>query len=142
MIQAFLDLCHEINLLVAVEKTEWAATLVVFLGILMDGRHQTSIPLEKQQRALKMLNDLTGKKKLKIKQLQALTGYLNFIMKVIFPGRMFTCRMYAKYVTIKDARVGNKLKPHYHIRIDGEFRLDCEVWRTFLSHYQSLSVVD
>ena len=79
LIQSFMDLCDELSLPIAVEKTEWASTLVVFLGILMDGKNRTlSIPLEKQEKALKLLNDLQGKKRATIKQLQVLTGYLNF----------------------------------------------------------------
>ena len=38
MIQKFLELCRELHLPVALEKTEWSSTMVVFLGILMDGR--------------------------------------------------------------------------------------------------------
>ena len=141
MIKAFMKLCQEINIPIAVEKTEWASMLIVFLGILMDGDHRTlSISVEKQEKALRLLNDITSKKKMKIKQMQVLTGYLNFLTKVIFAGRTFTRRMYAKYAKLKDARVGNKLKPHYHVRIDSEFHLDCEVWRVFLENYRNLAV--
>ena len=59
---------------------------------------------------------------------------------MIFAGRTFTRRMYAKYAKLKDARVGNKLKPHYHVRIDSEFCLDCGVWRVFLENYRNLAV--
>ena len=80
MIQKFLDLCSELNIAVAFEKTEWADEMLVFLGILLNGKSMTlSIPLEKQQKALKMLEDITGKKRAKVKQLQSLTGFLNFL---------------------------------------------------------------
>ena len=91
MIQRFLDLCAEINIPVAAEKTEWATTIIVFLGILLDGEHLLmSIPIEKQQKALRLFKDLEGKKKVMVKQLQVLTGYLNFLSKAIVPGRVFT----------------------------------------------------
>ena len=48
--------------------------------------------------------------------------------------------MYSKYAKVQEARNGNKLKAHYHVRIDVEFHLDCEVWRTFLSNHRDLSV--
>ena len=87
LISQFLQLCSELSLLVAADKTEWATTLIVFLGILLDGtRLVLCIPLEKQEKALKLLNNLQGRKKATIKQLQTLTGYLNFLTRAIHPG--------------------------------------------------------
>ena len=99
-----------------------------------------SILLEKQEKALRLLNNLAEKKRIQIKEIQTLTGYLNFLTKVIFTGCTFTCRMYTKYANLQDAKSGNKLKPHYHIRVDGEFRLDCEIWRIFLTHHRVRAV--
>ena len=64
MIAKFMDLCAEINLSVAIEKTEWADMLIVFLGILLD-RHNLvlSLPREKQAKALKLLNGIMDKKR-------------------------------------------------------------------------------
>ena len=141
MIQSFLYLCSILGIPVALEKMEWADTLIVFLGILLDGESRTlSILLEKQEKALRLLNNLAEKKHIQIKEIQTLTGYLNFLTKVIFTGRTFTCRMYTKYANLQDAKSGNKLKPHYHIRVDGEFRLDCEIWRIFLTHHRVRAV--
>ena len=54
IINNFLELCQEINILVAIEKTEWSSTLIVFLGILLDGKRLLlSIPIEKQQKGPK-----------------------------------------------------------------------------------------
>ena len=114
LIEQFLLLCSELNIPVAIEKTEWATTLIIFLGILLDGeRLLLSIPLDKRDKALKLLRDITGKKKITVKQLQVLTGYLNFLTKAIPPGRTFTRRMYAKY-----ANLHPKLKQHHHVAID------------------------
>ena len=108
VILKFLDLCEELNIPVAIEKTEWASEMVIFLGILLNGQSLTlSIPLDKKEKALKLLNDLTGKKKATVKQLQALTGYLNFLTKVIVPGGMFTRRMYAKYGKLEGTKLKN-----------------------------------
>ena len=38
-----------------------------------------------------------NKRKCIVKDLQVLTGYLNFLTKAIFAERMFTHRMYVKY---------------------------------------------
>ena len=48
LLQQFLDLCQEIGFPIALEKTEWANEIIVFLGILLDGRHYIlSVPIEK-----------------------------------------------------------------------------------------------
>ena len=136
MIQQFLELCKKINLPVALEKTEVASTLMVFLGILLDGQRMLlSLPIEKQQKALNLLNDLTGKRKITVKQLQTLTGYLNFLTRAIFPGRTFTRRIYSKYTDRN-----RKLRQHHHVAIDSEFRFDCEMWRFFLLNFRNESV--
>ena len=135
-IHEFLILCEELAVPVAVEKTEWASTMIVFLGIFLNGEQLLlCIPLEKKQKALKLLNDLTGKKKATVKQLQVLTGYLNFLTKLITPGRTFTRRIYTKY-----ANISKNLKPYQHVNLDQEFRFDCKVWRTFLTNFSDAVV--
>ena len=97
MIQMFIKLCQELRVPVAFEKTEWAGTLVVFLGILLDWVNLVlSLPVEKKNKALNLLNNILSKKRATVKQIQVLTGYLNFLTKAIFAGRTFTPRMYAK----------------------------------------------
>ena len=139
LIRQFLLLCQEIGVPVAEEKTEWATTLI---GILLNGKRLTlSIPLKKQEKALRLLNDIIDRKKATIKQIQVLTGYLNFLTKAIFPGRTFTRRMYVKcaaYEVNKTTR--KKLKQHHHITLDNEFRFDCQIWSTFLHHYSDAAV--
>ena len=136
LMQKFLSLCHWMNIPVTVEKTEWATTIIVFLGILMDGeRLFLSIPMEKQEKALRLLNEITEKNKITVKQLQVLTGYLNFLTKAIHSGQTFTRRMYAKFTGLD-----KKLKQHHHINIDSEIRFDCEIWRLFLTNYKERSV--
>ena len=139
MVTSFLQVCCAINLPVAHDKTEWASQQVVFLGILIDGsRLVLSVPLVKKDRALELLNMFKDKKKAKVHQLQKLTGYLNFLSRAIHPGQAFTRRIYSKYLNVigKDSA----LKKHHHIRLDKEFKFDCEVWRIFVSQHMSQAV--
>ena len=141
LINCFIDICNTLGVPIAMEKMEWGDTLVIFLGILLDGKRLClSLPLEKREKALRLLNDLTGKCKVTIKTLQVLTGYLNFLTKAIFPGRTFTRRMYSKCTSLGFNSKGVALKPHHHIYLDEEFRFDCEIWRIFLMHYRDLAV--
>ena len=113
MIQEFLWLCADLNLPVALEKTEWADFIVVFLGILLNGKNMTlSLPVNKQVKVLRLLNDITGKKRVKVKNLQVLTGYLNFLTKAIFAGRTFTRRMYLKFAQIQES---GTWKSYHHV---------------------------
>ena len=149
LIQEFLNLCEEIGVPIALEKTEWATLQIVFLGILLDGEHLSlGIPLEKCNRALYLLNSMLSRRKATVKELQTLCGYLNFLNKAIFPGRTFTRRMYAKYSTmmpppspvtkkncdavLQQFQSSFKLKQYHHVNLDGEFKKDCEIWVKFL----------
>ena len=50
MIQTFLDICSDIGVPIASEKTVWADSIIEFLGILLDGiRMILGIPEEKRQ---------------------------------------------------------------------------------------------
>ena len=65
-------------------------------------------------------------KKIELRELQKLTGFLNFLCRAIVPGRTFTRRLYAKTEGI--------LKSHHHIYIDAEMRADLETWLEFLKN--------
>ena len=76
LVRSSLQLCQDINLPVSIDKTEWACERLVFLGILLDGRHLVlSIPEQKRDRALTLLRYFADKKKATVKELQVLTGY-------------------------------------------------------------------
>ena len=91
MINRFLEICQEIGVPVAMEKTEWAAEFITFLGILLDGRNRIlAIPLEKKDNAIDILMKMLDKKKATVHELQRLCGILNFIGRTVFPGRTFT----------------------------------------------------
>ena len=148
LLEQFLLLCKHLNVPLSKDKTEWASTMMVFLGILLNGTHHIlAVPQEKKDRALHLLRSLINRKKATVKELQQLAGLLNFINHAIVPGRAFTRRMYAKFAgCVKFSKAMQRsfnhhkheeqstfLKPHHHIRLDGEFKRDCKMWETFLS---------
>ena len=91
MIQHFLNLCKELGVPVSMEKMEWTLELIVFLGILLDGKNMLlAVPEQKKQKAIELLQQFSKLKKVTVGQLQKLCGYLNFLNKAIFPGRAFT----------------------------------------------------
>ena len=141
LVRIFLNLCQFINCPVAMEKTEWASSSVVFLGILMQGKNRClSIPQEKITKARNAILAIINKpkKKATIKEIQGLTGLLNFLNKAIVPGRAFTRRMYAKIPGISYDKETNQIKTnlkwYHHVRLDAEFLADCNVWLQFLQN--------
>ena len=128
-LQEFLDVCEEIKFPVSLEKTEWACTMMTFLGLLIDGKNKlVRIPLDKINRALKAIDVMLNKRKNKttLRELQQLCGYLNFLGKAIIPGRAFTRRMYAQGE--------NLTKPHHHLKVKPELRADLQMWKLFLTN--------
>ena len=78
---------------------------------------------------------MVDRKKAMIKQVQVLTGYLNFLTRAIFLGRTFTRRMYTKCAQMEEGKNQKKLRPHHHVKVDEEFKFDCQVWITFLTYF-------
>ncbi len=75
---------------VANNKTEGPATLVVFLGIVIDTRSfELRLPLEKVQRLQALLQEWSHKKACTRKELESLVGHLSHAATMILPGRTF-----------------------------------------------------
>ena len=126
-VEAFLAVCSEINFPVALQKTFWGTTILIFLGLLLDMENKViRIPMEKITKTLNQVEFFlnTNNKKATVLQIQRLCGSLNFLCKCVVPGRTFTRRLYST--------VSSKLKPHHHIHITRENRMDLTVWKQFL----------
>ena len=116
------------GVLLAKEKIVWASLFVIFLGILLDGNnHLLALPQEKIDKAVNWLQLVLTNKKVLVKDVERLTGLLNFLNKAIVLGWAFTRCMYAKIVGKTKG-----LKQHHHIYLDQEFTADCIVWLKLL----------
>ena len=126
-VRMFLHICQEIQFPVALEKTYWGTNLLTFLGLLLDTTNQLiCIPVEKLEKALNLVNYFLTKKskKVTVREVQKLTGVLNFLCNCVVPGRAFLRRLYSS--------VSSSLPAHYHVRISEENRLDLAIWKQFL----------
>ena len=127
MLRTFHQVCSDLRIPLAKDKTVWVSLVMVFLGILLDGEHHLlALPIEKINKAVTLLKIFLQKKKATVKDIQSLAGLLNFLHKAIYPGHAFTRRMYAKVAT-------DHLKLHHHVNLDREFRNDCMIWLRFLN---------
>ena len=86
-VSKFIEICQDINVPISEEKTEWAEEIMVFLGLLMDGRrHLLSILDQKLVKVINTIEQIITKKKATVKELQSLVGLLNFLNHAIMPG--------------------------------------------------------
>ena len=132
-IDKFLEVCNNIRFPVAMDKTFWATTKLSFLGLLIDTANQIiCIPMEKIQKASTLIGSILEKKKKKIKihQLQQITGFLNFLGKAVVPGRAFTRRLYC----IEENALAKHMRQDHHINITAEMKMDLQLWNIFLQH--------
>ena len=128
----FLGVCQEIQFPVALEKTFWGTTRLTFLGMLLDTIRQViCIPMDKLIKASNWVDYFLNKKNKKatVLEFQKLCGIFNFLCKCLVPGRAFVCRLY-----VDTTRNGKVLKPHHHVKITKENKLDLLVWKQFLLH--------
>ena len=97
-VRVFLEICEQIKMPISPEKTEWATTMITFLGFLIDTFNRIiGVPQEKISKAINMLEHVlskqdkpAAKRKMTILQLQKICGFLNFLSCAVIPGRAFT----------------------------------------------------
>ena len=144
LLRAFLNICEEIGFPISLEKTEWAEEIIIFLGILLDGRHYVlSIPIDKRDKAISLIKNLLDRKKVTVKELQALCGFLKLFRMSSLPRLCIhkedVCQLRRKRL---QTFANTKLKPHHHIRLDAEFKNDCKIWLNFLNDDKLAKVVN
>ena len=138
-IRTFLEICKDINLPIAMEKTQWACKVIIFLGLLLNTIRQViCVPQEKINKAVQLIEEMKSSKKGKvmIHQVQRLCGILNFIGCSVVPGRAFTRWLYSLGATVRYRNDGRKiiLKQHHHVKLTTEKRFDLDIWLYFLHH--------
>ena len=127
-VKVFMQVCALIHFSVSLEKTFWGCTCLTFLGLLIDSENQVvAVPVEKIEKALKLIEEILSKKKMTLKQLHKICGFLNFLGRAVVLGRAFTRRL---YMSMKGYA---NLKPHHHISVKADMRRDLVMWQSFLS---------
>ncbi len=116
---------------VANNKTEDPATLVVFLGIVIDTRSfELRLPLEKVQRLQALLQE-SHKKACTRKELESLVGHLSHAATVIRPG----CTFLHQFFDLLHLHRG----PNQYTRLNTGARADLVWWRCFLQKWNGSS---
>ena len=124
-LEAFSDMCEQLGVPLAPEKTVGPSTEIIFLGITLDTvKLEARLPLDKLATAGALLDEFLTRQKVTLRELQSVIGVLNFACSVILPGRAFLRRLI-------DLTMGVS-KPHHHIRLTQEVKLDLQMWKEFL----------
>ena len=88
---------------------------------------EARLPEDKLAKAWDLLVSFRDRQKLTLRELQALVGFLNYACSVIIPGRPFLRRLI-------DLTRGVP-KPHHHIRLTKQTKLDLGLWLDLLLHF-------
>ena len=124
----FINLCKEIGVPLAPDKTVAPCRVIEFLGITLDAeRMEARLPQDKLAKGRALLGEFLSKEKVTLRDLQSLIGVLNFACTVIVPGRAFLRRLI-------DMTMGVQ-KPYHHIRLTRQAKYDLKVWQDFLEHF-------
>ena len=86
----FLNLCHQIGVPIADEKTMGPATALQFAGITLDTvSMEAHLPNDKLDKCREQLSSFYSRKNGTLKELQSLIGLLNFACSVVVPDMPF-----------------------------------------------------
>ena len=131
-LMSFVALCKQIGVPLAPSKTVGPSSSIPFVGIILDAVHmEARLPDDKLEKTRSLLLAFQSKQKVTLKELQSLIGVLNFACSVVVPGRAFLRRLI-------DLTMGVH-KPHHHIRLTRETKLDLGVWWEFFLYFNGRS---
>ena len=128
----FEAMVAELGVPIAQEKTEGLVMALSFLGIHIDSVQQScSLPIDKLATLRCLISTALGAWEVTIRQLQELVGHLNFVCRVVAPGRAFLQQLC-------EAMKGASRHLH-RIRVSTDVWADLEVWLEFLEQYNGAS---
>ena len=131
--KAALDLVlrvfHSLGIPVATHKTDGPATMLGFLGILIDTQlFELRLPTDKLARLQAALHWWTNRKRCTRRELESLLGQLSHAATVIVQGRTFLRPLLSQAGA-----------PHHHVRLTAGARADLLWWKTFLQEWNGVS---
>ena len=130
----FRVLSTEVGLSIKETKNE-QGTVVSFAGIELDSHSMViRLPTKKLLKARFLVNQSMKCDSLSLRELQTLTGYLNFVALVVPLGRTFLRRLYNMEIFFPSHR------STYRKRTSGNARKDLSWWLTALKHHPERSI--
>ena len=136
---AALNLCKDLGVPMAPDKTEGPTTCLTFLGIQLDTvAMRASLPAPKLAELLQITSDWGKKSHCCVRDLQSLVGSLSFACQVVRPGRFFLRRIIEFMVAIMH-KVEHRVKQQQ--AIPAAVREDIAWWQEFLPQWNGHSLL-
>ena len=133
-LKAFLMLADSLGLPIKESKTFYPCTKLELHGITVCTETMTmSLPKEKVDKAIGLIKSMLSCSKTTVKQIQVITGLLNYCTKIVPSGRAFLRRLY-------DLTSGAKHQSH-HVRVTCEVKSDLKVWLSFLLDFNCKVII-
>lgn len=128
LMSTFKELCIELGVPVAENKTLGPTTFLPFLGYTIDTESMVVlIPQEKRDKLKNMLLSLISKKKIARRELESIVGLMSFCARAIPSSRAFLRRFYDLISSVK--------YPSHKIRLNPEIKEDVNIWLLFLDKF-------
>lgn len=137
-----LDLCARLGIPIAGDKTEGPCTLLTFLGIELDTVTMTArLSAAKLEELQTILRDWGRADSASVKELQSLTGVLNWACSVVHPGRAFMRRIIDHTIVVdRTMREGGGYRSN-RAAIPESVRADIGWWQRFAPEFNGVSLL-
>ena len=133
-LQKALQVCSNLGLPVAPQKTEGPSTCMPILGIEVDTQAmELRLPTDKMERLKETLQAWKMKRSCTRRELESLIGLLSHACKVVRPGGRFLSALLELLPVAK--------KRHHHIRLNTSFKADVEWWLSFMERWNGISIL-
>ena len=117
---------------IAPEKTVGPQKILSFAGIELDTlRMEARLPADKIDKCKLLISSFLRRKKVTLREIQSLTGVLNFACSVIVPGRESLRRLIGLNKGVKSA--------HYFVRLTKWVKTDLSMWQSFFDDFNGRS---
>jgi len=130
LMDSFQNLCHEISIPLAENKTVGPSTFITFLGLGIDTVNMfVVIPADKIEKLKSGIHLILSRKKLKVKEFESIVGLMAFCARAIPSARAFMRRFYDVLAFMKVK------KSYYQIKMTNSVKDDASVWDKFLTGF-------
>ena len=134
-LQSFLLLAESLGLPIKPSKTFYPCTKLELHGITVcTETMQMSLPKEKVDKAVNLINNMLQVSKTTVEKIQVITGLLNYCSKIVPAGRAFLRRLY-------DLTSG-ATHQSYHVRVTSAVKSDLKVWLSFLNDFNCRVIIN
>lgn len=128
LMSTFKEVCSELGVPVAENKTMGPTTVLPFLGFIIDTElMMILIPPDKLAKLKSQLIPMLSRKKVTLKELESVTGLMSFCSKAIPSSRAFIRRFYDLMTCAR--------QPYHKIRLNQEVKSDINLWLEFLDNF-------